>query len=138
MRAEEIHRIQFHLSTLDMAKVLIVDDEAPIRTLLTIAFTQAGFDVSSAEDGSDAIELLNAERFDAVLSDVMMPRTNGHELARWVAERFPLVRTVLMSGFDLGCEECPLAQRCTMLAKPFRPSDAVSLVASVLSPERAS
>ncbi len=118
-----------------MAKVLIVDDEASIRTLLTIAFTQAGFDVASAGDGSDAIELFNTEHFDVVLSDVMMPRTNGHELARWVAKRFPLVPTVLMSGLDTECEECPLASRCTLLSKPFLPQDAVSLIASMLNPK---
>jgi DNA-binding NtrC family response regulator len=120
-----------------MAKVLIVDDESAIRTLLTVAFTQAGFDVSSAEDGSDAIDRINTESFDIVLSDVMMPRTNGHELARWVAEHFPLLPTVLMSGFDAGCDECPLASRCTLLTKPFLPKDAVSLIASLLGPERA-
>ncbi len=115
-----------------MAKVLIVDDEAPIRALLSVAFLQAGFEVSTAQDGSDAIDLFGTERFDAVLSDVMMPRTNGHELARWVARRFPLVPTVLMSGFDMGCEDCPLAGHCSRLAKPFRPKDAVSLIATLL------
>ena len=118
-----------------MAKVLIVDDEASIRALLTVAFTKAGFDVSSAEDGSDAIDRINSERFDVVLSDVMMPRTNGHELVRWVAENFPLLPTVLMSGFDAECEECPLASRCTLLSKPFLPKDAVSLIASMLNPK---
>jgi DNA-binding NtrC family response regulator len=117
-----------------MARVLIVDDEASIRTLLTVAFRQAGFEVITAADGSDAIELFNTERFDAVLSDVMMPRTNGHELVRWVAENYPLLPTALMSGFDAGCEHCPLSSRCTLLTKPFRPSDAVSLIASMLGP----
>ena len=61
-----------------------------------------------------------------------MPRMNGHELAQWIATEHPRTPTVLMSGFDLGCEACPLARSCFLLPKPFRPNEAVALLREVL------
>ncbi len=116
-----------------MPRILIVDDESSIRTLLSAAFGMAGYEVRTAPDGPEAMALCETERFDAVLSDVVMPKMNGHELARWVATRYPATRTILMSGFDLGCQECPLAERCLLIPKPFRPGEAVSRVDTALA-----
>jgi DNA-binding NtrC family response regulator len=114
-------------------RILIVDDEAAIRSLLAIAFEKAGYDVRTAPDGPEALALCAAESFDAVLSDVVMPRMNGHDLARWIAARHPRTRLVLMSGFDLGCQNCPSAPRCQFLPKPFRLAEALSLVRNALA-----
>ena len=116
-----------------MPRILIVDDEAPIRSLLATAFEKAGYDVRTAPDGPEAVELCTGESFDAVLSDVVMPRMNGHDLARWIAERHPRTRLVLMSGFDLGCQQCPYAPRCQFLPKPFRLREVLSVVGDALA-----
>jgi two-component system, cell cycle response regulator CpdR len=116
-----------------MPRILIVDDEGAILSLLAATFSTAGYEVRTASDGPDAMRLCESEQFDAMLSDVVMPRMNGHDLARWVAGQFPRTQTVLMSGFDSGCEECPLAGRCRWLSKPFRPSEAVALIDKALS-----
>jgi DNA-binding NtrC family response regulator len=112
---------------------LIVDDEAAIRSLLATAFERAGYDVRTAPDGPEAMALCDAESFDAVLSDVAMPRMNGHDLARLIAARHPRTHLVLMSGFDLGCQNCSSAPRCQFLPKPFRLSEALSLVGDALA-----
>jgi DNA-binding NtrC family response regulator len=116
-----------------MASILIVDDEPAIRRLLAAAFTQAGYQVQTACNGLEARKIFAAERFDIVLSDVLMPSMNGHELAQWIDENSPQTPTVLMTGYDLGCETCPRASRCRVLLKPFLPNKAVALVAEVLS-----
>jgi DNA-binding NtrC family response regulator len=116
-----------------MPRILIVDDEAAIRSLLATAFERAGYDVRTAPDGPEAVELCTGESFDAVLSDVVMPRMNGHDLARWIAERHPRTRLVLMSGFDLGCQQCPYAPRCQFLPKPFRLREVLSVVGDALA-----
>ncbi len=118
-------------------RILIVDDESAIRTLLSAAFTMAGYRVWTAALPSEAMRLCSQEAFDAVLSDVVMPEMDGHELARWIAERYPRTRTILMSGYDTGCEDCPLTGRCLLLPKPFRPSQAVSIVEMALTEVRA-
>lgn len=115
-----------------MPKILIVDDEQGIQAVLSAAFEKAGYEVRTAGDGPEAIERCTAESFDAVLSDVVMPSMNGHDLVRWIVERYPATSTVLMSGYDTGCETCPIARRCKLLNKPFRPTEAVALVEQVL------
>jgi hypothetical protein len=60
-----------------------------------------------------------------------MPDGNGHELMRWIALNLPATRTVLMSGFDVGCEKCSFSPRCKLLAKPFKPEEAVALLTTV-------
>ena len=109
------------------------NDEGAIRTVLSTAFEMAGYEVRTAPDGPEAMELCAAEPFDAVLSDVRMPRMNGRDLARWVAARCPRTRLVLMSGFDLDHEDYALAARCRLLPKPFRPAAAVSVVREALA-----
>lgn len=116
-----------------MPSILIVDDEAPIRSLLATAFQKAGYEVRTAPDGVEAVALFAAEHFDAVISDVVMPRMNGHDLARWIADRHPRTRLVLMSGFDRNVAVSPAVPPCQFLPKPFRLGDALSLVGSALA-----
>ena len=108
---------------------MIVDDEAAIRKMLTIAFTKAGYEVLSSRDASEAMKVLAIERVDAVLSDVVMNSLSGHDLARWIAEHHPSVPCILMTGFDdRGCDDCPFASGCIQIRKPFHPKDAVRVV----------
>ena len=113
--------------------ILIVDDERGIRSLLELSFADAGYDVRIAADGNQAMQLCAVESFDAVISDVRMPGISGHELARWLARRHPGTRFFLMTGWDTSCEDCPIAGRCSIVAKPFRPSDVVSRVDAALA-----
>jgi len=113
--------------------ILIVDDESSIRSLLELSFSSAGYDVRTAADGLEAMRLCGSESFDAVLSDVRMPGRTGHELARWLALHHPTTRFILMTGYDTGCEECPIAGRCRIVLKPFVPRDVVSTVDLILA-----
>jgi CheY-like chemotaxis protein len=115
-----------------MPSILIVDDEPAIRMILDKVFTRAGYRVRTAANGAEAMALFEHEEFDALLSDVVMPCMNGHELARWVAVNYPAVRTVLMSGYDLTCQKCACSPRCMLLNKPFNPREATQLVERVL------
>jgi len=115
-----------------MPRVLIVDDEPAIRSLLSLTFARAGYDVRTAADPYKAMEACAFESIDAILSDVQMPGMDGHCLVRWVAATYPTIRSVLMSGFDITCGDCPFAGRCTLLRKPFKPNEAVAIIAQVL------
>ena len=113
------------------SRILVVDDEPQIRTLLSIVLPRAGYIVKTAQSGLVAIALLLVEHFDIVLSDVRMPGMDGHELVRWVADHHPATRTALMSGFD-GIEKREIPE-CPSIAKPFRSSEVVSFVDRVLA-----
>ena len=117
-----------------MPRILIVDDEKAIRSLLDRAFTKAGYEVRTAEGGLEGLDLCAPEPFDVVLSDVRMPVMNGHELVRRVVMRSRNTRCVLMSGFDdIICQGCGVAnQPCTLLPKPFAPAPAISVITAHL------
>jgi len=115
------------------SKILIVDDEALIRSLLSHTFEQAGYVVKTAESGRDAIELCDHEDFDFVLSDVVMPEINGHQLVQWIATHRPATHFALMSGYmgtDDGCANSP---RCELIPKPFRPRQVLQFVEMALA-----
>ena len=113
-------------------RILIVEDEAAIRSLLSAAFACAGYEVRTVASALQAMALCVSESFDVMLSDVVMPMMDGHDLVRWVARNYPTIRCVLMTGLDVDCQHCPFVARCKVLPKPFRPKDALSLIEQVL------
>jgi len=72
-------------------RVLVVDDSTTMRSILHEALTACGFDVTLAEDGDAALRLLATRSFDAVVSDVQMPRCDGWRLLDEVGDRQPFV-----------------------------------------------
>src|SRR6185503_1407465 len=72
-------------------KVLIVDDVADNRKLLRVTLEAEGLTIGEAEDGVAALALLEEEKFDAVVSDILMPRMDGYRLFREI-RRNPSLR----------------------------------------------
>jgi DNA-binding NtrC family response regulator len=81
-----------------MAKILIVDDEKNIRSSLVTFFRGCGYDVFSAENGTEALELLSTSP-DLVLTDYRMAELNGLELLKEIKRRRPDTAVVLMTAF---------------------------------------
>lgn len=81
-------------------RALIVDDDEPIRIMLTAIVRQQGFAVETARDGQEAIEKLKNGRFHVVLLDLMMPRVNGYEVLRHIETTQPdlLRRTIVATA----------------------------------------
>ena len=65
-----------------MARVLIVDDSHIVLNLHSYIFMEAGFECSVAENGYLALEMLNREKFDLLVTDINMPKMDGYELTR--------------------------------------------------------
>jgi DNA-binding NtrC family response regulator len=81
-----------------MARILVVDDEASIRDILTRRFTQWGHDVVTAPGAEAAVEAMAAQPADIVFSDVIMPLFDGVWLAEQVRNRWPGTVIVAVSG----------------------------------------
>jgi DNA-binding NtrC family response regulator len=81
-----------------MARILVVDDEAAIRDILTRRFTQWGHDVVTAPGAEAAIEVMTAAPADVVFCDVIMPLFDGVWLAQQIRERWPQTVIVAVSG----------------------------------------
>ena len=81
-----------------MASILIVDDEENIRSLLQEKLEDSGYQVTAADDGKSALKLLKDQQFDLLLTDIIMPDTDGLELIRYVKEHFPDLKIIAMSA----------------------------------------
>src|SRR4051812_39998697 len=84
-----------------MFKILVVDDEAPIRDMLSDALRVFGYEVESAPDGPTALAMLGSGHFDMILSDINMPHMTGFELLRLVEQMHPKLKRVLMTAYNL-------------------------------------
>ena len=80
--------------------ILIVDDEASLRDMTCEVLTQHGYRALCAGNAREALEILESESIDALLSDVIMPTMDGYELAAIVEEKYPAIKIQLASGFD--------------------------------------
>jgi two-component system, OmpR family, KDP operon response regulator KdpE len=81
-------------------KVLIVDDEPSIRRALRTTFGTLGFDIAEAVTGEQALPLLRAANFDAVLLDINMPGMGGLEACREIRRQFPRVAVLMLTVRD--------------------------------------
>ena len=82
-----------------LGRILIVDDDGDHRSSMARYLSTAGFSVITCADGDEAIAALEGLEFNAVLSDVQMPRVNGLSLVEWVAANRPAVKILLMTAF---------------------------------------
>jgi PAS domain S-box-containing protein len=80
-------------------EMLVVDDDAAVRDSVAEILRAEGCRVTTASDGSEALDRLAETRFDLVLSDVVMPRMDGYELFQTVRARYPETAVVLMTAF---------------------------------------
>jgi len=84
-----------------MPRILIVDDEEPLRSLVARALAMDGHETLTAEDGAAALDVLQADggAFDLLLTDIKMPVMDGIALALAVARDFPNLTILLMTGY---------------------------------------
>jgi CheY-like chemotaxis protein len=122
-------------------RVLVVEDEAPVRELVHRTLTDAGYTVTTAPSGEAALELLqHGEPPELVLADVVLPGISGAEFAARQAQLAPALPVIFMSGY--GGDE--LAQRGfapgagTYLQKPFSTEKLLKQVRAVLDAADAS
>jgi DNA-binding NtrC family response regulator len=85
-------------------KILVVDDEEALRFLLASELEAEAFDVQSAGDGDEAIELIRKkiernERFDVILLDIKMPKVDGFEVLKFVKSGAPETKVIVLTAY---------------------------------------
>lgn len=115
-------------------RLLVVEDAAAVRTLVTRMLTSTGYSVESAEDGQQGWEALCAERFDLLITDHEMPRLTGLDLLRRVRSRLRELPVIFTSGsFPWLESDLPrLLLPGAILAKPFLPSELLAKVGELM------
>ena len=101
--------------------VLLVDDQEFVLAPIAHMLKASGYDVRTAADGVAALDLLATQPVSVVVSDVTMPEMDGVELVGHIAQRWPGVPVMLMTGFVEGSRELPAG--VPVLLKPFRPRE---------------
>lgn len=114
------------------ARVLIVDDEPAIREIVSELLSDEGYAVRCVRDGVEALEAIEQDRFDLVVTDVKMPRLDGLGLVRELRFRGHGLPVVLMSATLPAVNLSGLS----FIAKPFDSSRLLGLLASTLGAGR--
>lgn len=117
------------------AMLLLVEDDASVRRYLEVTLQRAGFGVVAVGDGLQAMRQFLAQKFDAVITDAMLPYVSGREVCRFVRGHPTLAATpvVLLSGFNAATLEEAAAEADVYLAKPVRPDELISCVRRLLA-----
>ncbi len=102
------------------ARLLIVDDDKAIRSLLATVAKRAGFTVDVAKDGLEALEMLEKEAYDIAIVDLMMPRVSGYELVQRLSTIEPrpvvIVATAMTDGETKSLDDSMVRR---VIRKPF-------------------
>lgn len=115
------------------ARILIAEDEAPLRNLMRMSLESDGHQVVSASDGEEALRMFSVAPFDLVILDVMMPRMNGFSVCREIRTRsdVPIIMLTalgstdaVVTGLELGADD--------YISKPFSFREVGARVQAVL------
>jgi DNA-binding NtrC family response regulator len=116
-------------------KILVVDDEEALRTVLSSELLAEGYAVETAVDGEDAVTILGEQDFDLILLDIKMRRVDGFEVLRHVKRIRPVTKVIMLTGFAdlknaieskrLGAED--------FVSKPYDLVDLLTTVERVLA-----
>ena len=117
-------------------KILVADDETHILHVLSMKLMNAGYEVLTALDGEEALELCKSERPDLVITDYQMPYLTGLELCRQLrsAEGLESIPAIMLTarGFDIEPGEMEDSGIAAVLAKPFSPREVLQKVKDLL------
>ena len=119
------------------ARILIVDDEKPLSTLLTQTFEQEGHQVASAQDGIDCMNKMANFQPDVVIMDIMMPKLNGIDTTRLIRRNRSYSDTIIVALSARSDDQTRQAMRemgaNVFMRKPFRIAKLVTRVNQLLA-----
>ncbi len=118
----------------ETVKVLVVDDERPVRDLISRVLGSKGYECVGATDGLDALQKLAMKRFDVVLLDIRMPEMSGMEVLPTISAQYPDA-CVIMSTAVVDMKTALQALEkgaCEYVTKPFDTEDLVMRVERAL------
>ena len=121
-----------------MIRILLAEDDGVMRAYLTRALERSGYAVTAVDRGTAAIPLLETERFDLLLTDIVMPEMDGIELAQKAGELVPDLRVMFITGFAaVTLKAGKTMPQARVLSKPFHLRDLVLEVDRLFERENA-
>ena len=122
-------------SAVSLQRILLAEDDDSMRGFLTRALERAGYDVIAYDNGAEAFARLKEEPFTLLLTDIVMPRMDGIELARRASELDPDLKIMFITGFAAVTlnSEVQAPKDARVLSKPFHLKDLVREVEKLLA-----
>lgn len=117
-----------------MKKILIIDDETPIRNVLRIHLTNASYEVIDTPTGKEGIELALSNDFDLVLCDLKLTDMSGLKIIRTLRTNKKMMPILAISGFinDEVIDEVSAIENVKYLSKPFLKEELLDIVNEIL------
>lgn len=119
-----------------MATILAVDDSASMRQMVVFTLKGAGYDVTEASDGAEALKIAKTKAFNLVLTDVNMPNLDGISLTRELRKlpnyKFTPILTLTTESTPEKKQEGKAAGATGWIVKPFNPEQLLSTIKRVL------
>ena len=117
-------------------KVLFVDDSTSMRQVVGMAIKDAGYDVTTAEDGVDGVSKMSQDKFDVIISDVNMPNMNGIEMLEAARENdknkfTPVIILTTEAGDDMKNLGKSAGAR-VWVVKPFKPTQLLTVIEKLI------
>jgi two-component system cell cycle response regulator CpdR len=118
-----------------MSKILLAEDDTDMRRFLVKALQNAGFDVTSYDNGLSAYQRLREEPYELLLTDIVMPEMDGIELARRASELDPSLKIMFITGFAAVAlhPDSKAPKDAKVLSKPFHLRDLVAEVERMMA-----
>jgi len=112
-----------------MIRILLAEDDTSMREYLQRALQRVGYDVEAVGCGTEAMPLLEAGKYDLLLTDIVMPEMDGIELAQKASAIDPAIRVMFITGFAaVALQGGRTAPEAKLLSKPFHLKDLVAEV----------
>ncbi len=114
-----------------MIELILIEDFAPLRRILTQSLRDAGFNVTSFENGEVSGDPDVMKHADLVITDIEMPSVDGHAVLENIRNSTPDLRTVVISG--ASTESLENIEAAAVLRKPFEPDDLITTIKRILA-----
>ena len=109
-----------------MIRILLAEDDECMRVFLARALERSGYEVVAVSTGTQAVPYIDSDRFDLLLTDIVMPEMDGIELAQHAAQVAPEMRIMFITGFAAVTLKAGKAvPQAKVLSKPFHLRDLV-------------
>jgi DNA-binding NtrC family response regulator len=121
-----------------MVKILVIDDEKSILDLLSVVFKKEGYIVETSLSAKTALELIDKEEFDLILTDIKLPQMSGMKILKYVKEKYPAMPVVMITAYGTIKQAIEALKMGAMdyIVKPFNMEELKIIVAQGLENRR--
>jgi DNA-binding response OmpR family regulator len=120
-------------------KVLYAEDDIMMQKVVVQALIRLGYEVTTVDDGQEALDTIKAEEFDLIILDLFMPKKSGFEVVETMREEFHNQTPVLIisrNHLDEAIQKAYTAGANDFIAKPFQPEEMIIKITRMLAHKR--